>query len=298
MIKLSVNVITNSLSLLENINHYGFKSKEEIVSSCHYSINTNDLFELIEICKLIYYNNECFVVSKTAIEILSSYQEYPTEICYRKFIYIYLLNILPNQCCWKGRMAYGLKEAMCGMNEDEKKCFIAAGGLSDYPDRDALLWLKSLENLVRDEYQIARNESGIDGELLTVQYEERRVGIRPKWISIKTNKAGYDFVSKNEINDDTFRIIEVKHSISSVEKAMFYVSRNEWNVAELHNNYYFYLWCENTEGVYLAILNSSEIRPHIAINQAGGVWEIMKIPCQEFKNKFVLVTGLERMKHE
>lgn len=94
----------------------------------------------------------------------------------------------------------------------------------------------------------ARGERGVrlnttcrEGERLTIEYETKRTGREPKWISVESNMDGYDVLSVISPMDKQLLSIEVTASKSGL-KEYFHLTPNEWMLALKTNRHLFHLW--------------------------------------------------------
>lgn len=288
MIRLSMNVISASLSLLKIIG-----SEDEILYSEIHAlyrisdIDVDDLVEMLTICKLVVKRSNSMTLSEAGIKALVD-----ISVKYEKGIRVILCEyILHTEPLWSKRIPYGRCEATTFMTKDEKSCFYEAGLLDEEPDYGVVLWWDKLSEIIRKRVDALKNEVGRSGEACTIAFENERVGKKPKWKSIDSNMLGYDIMSVVSTDDNTPLLIEVKTSTDDMEHAYFHVSSNEWRVATHAAKYAFYLWNLHNGKKNLAIVNLNDINPHIPENKESGEWESAKIPFESFMDKFTEWSG-------
>ena len=112
--------------------------------------------------------------------------------------------------------------------------------------------------------------------------------MKPRWISIDSNLAGYDIISRISDTEAAPLLIEVKSSEQSINNACFYISSSEWNTAVSSANYRFYLWLIDTQKK-LAIISPQMIEKYIPVNSNVGEWISAKIPFNVFESEFKLI---------
>lgn len=176
---------------------------------------------------------------------------------------------------WSYLIHKGRKEAFQYFPSDVKQCFKEAELINSY-DRDVIKWWDMLALAVRGQQLDTQLEIGRTGEELSLEYEKNRVNKDPVWQSIESNLTGYDILSVVSLEDPRPLRIEVKASTNVSGSFTFYLTRNEWNVAETSENYLFHLWVLS-ETPELFILDKNEIANHVSTNQGNGTWENVKI---------------------
>ena len=176
---------------------------------------------------------------------------------------------------WSYLIHKGRKEAFQYFPSDVKQCFKEAELINSY-DKDVIKWWDMLALAVRGQQLDTQLEIGRTGEELSLEYERKRVNKDPVWQSIESNLSGYDILSIVSVEETTPLRIEVKASTKVSNSFSFYLTRNEWNVADTSNNYLFHLWFLS-ETPELFILDKDEIANHIPTNQGNGSWENVKI---------------------
>ena len=196
--------------------------------------------------------------------------------------------IICNKPAWAFRIPAGRQETISILDDDTINCLRAAGLLYPIPDDSVIDWWNEISNFIRSVEQEKRIEIGYKGERATILYETSRTHRKPRWISFESNFAGYDILSVESVSDSRPRLIEVKSSCRGMREATFFISNNEWDVAQSQlDRYRFHLWLFSNK-IYLADLPAREIYSHIPKNSAAGQWRNVEIPYEAFEDKFVL----------
>ena len=284
MIRLSVNLLNATLEFLKTVDRFSGYSVEELpLFTRFYQIPYENLYHLSAKCKWIHKEGKKICISEKGNELLNNQADQQTSL--RKMIFDYACCYKP---IWGYRIPYGRKEASLMMSKDESSCFFEAGLLSGVPDRRIISWWDELAAKFRVQSEERKNSIGRTGELLTIAYEEQRTGMKPRWISIDSNLAGYDIISRISDTEDAPLLIEVKSTEQSINYASFFISNNEWNTAVSSANYRFYLWLTDTQKK-LAIISPQMIERYIPVNSDVGEWTSTKIPFNVFESEFKLI---------
>lgn len=284
MIRLSMNVLTSALALLNRIEAYNFSSLSELAYSKVASISAEDIFGFSSNCGWVSENEYGLALTKRGIGLLQLQTQGLVVDLKRQMLADYVLKAAP---IWTNRIPYGRREASIFMSKDEKACFADAGLLSDHLNPGVVAWWDKIALQIRTQTQQANSETGRLGERNTITYERSRTNSEPIWMSIDSNLAGYDIKScVNKDSSDTL-LIEVKASTYALGQATFHVTSHEWNVALTSGAYVFHLWCLSSNKKMLAIISPSEVLPYIPTNNLDGQWESAKIPFSCFRDKFV-----------
>lgn len=176
---------------------------------------------------------------------------------------------------WSYLIHKGRKEAFQYFPSDVKQCFKEAELINSF-DPDVIKWWDILASIARGKQQDTQLEIGRTGEELSLEYERNRTGKDPVWQSIESNLSGFDILSCVSSTDMAPLRIEVKATTISSNSFTFYLSRNEWNVAETSQQYQFHLWVLGNEPE-LFIMDKSDVSSHIPSNQGYGIWGNVKI---------------------
>ena len=287
MIRLSVNVVTGSLILMEKIDEDIFRSAKELsLAPSIAQISVEDLFEFIATCKWVEIKNDAPKITASGEELLLLNRLGKYEHCFRKAMYSYIVFVRP---IWSSRIPYGRKEASLFMSKDERACLMEGNLLVANPSPSTVEWWDELAAIIRKQTSEKKNNVGRIGERLTIEYERARTATEPQWMSIDSNLAGYDIKSVETKENRVPIFIEVKTTEMEIEVAEFHVTSHEWKVASNTNRYLFYLWLIGNQNKYLAKLDKTKIKEYIPINQNDGMWESVKIPFKPFENDFIEV---------
>lgn len=287
MIRLSMNVLTSAITLLDRIETYNFSSLSELAYSRIASISAEDVFSFSCSCGWVSENESTLTLTERGDSLLRLYAQGLLIDMKRQMLKDYVLKVSP---IWANRIPYGRREAAIFMSKDETACFVDAGLLSERFDPRIINWWDTVALQIRTHSQHVRSETGRIGERNTIKYERNRTNCDPVWMSIDSNLAGYDV--KSQVNKDCLDalLIEVKASTYALGQATFHVSSHEWNVALTSRAYVFHLWCLSGNHKMLAIISPSEVLPYIPTNNLDGQWESAKIPFLCFKDKFIEIT--------
>jgi len=178
------------------------------------------------------------------------------------------------QPAWAKLLPAGRAEALPFMPEAARQCFTEAG-LGGSPPNDAVIaWWDDLAAAARGRVADYLAQVGRAGERCSIRFEEGRVGCRPQWHSIESNKSGFDLLSLVSADDDADLQIEVKGSERPVSSATFHISRNEWEVAESAERYVFHLWSMTESAKKLAVLTPQQVKAHVPTENGDGRWRV------------------------
>lgn len=207
-----------------------------------------------------------------------------STVPFRKMLAEYIQRVLPP---WSFRIPSGRMETVAILPEDVVSCFHAAGLLDAEPDEQVVGWWFAMAEFVRSKLGERKVETGCLGEGLSIQFETKRTGRKPKWVSFESNYAGYDLSSTVSAECQDVRLVEVKSSNRSVDAATFFVSENEWKVAaSCCGDYHFHLWLLGERPI-LVDVPSQAIAPHIPQNHLAGLWKTVEIPFSVFFDKYL-----------
>ncbi len=133
------------------------------------------------------------------------------------------------------------------LGRDEYSLFRQAELLDDEPDDVVVAWWDRVTGQVRLESDQQRLERARRAERLTIDAEKKRLSelgikLKPKWIGLDDNTAGYDVLSYDPgIPEPTNKLIEVKSTIASPLR--FILTRGEWDKAKsIGSSYCFHIW--------------------------------------------------------
>lgn len=137
-------------------------------------------------------------------------------------------------------------------------------------------------------HDVRLNETGRQGERLTLQHEERRTGKPARWIALDSNADGYDVLSSVSDSDGAPLCIEVKASRAGLA-GDFYVTRNEWDTAQDLLHFAVHLWDLSASHPRLAVVDIQGLAAHVPHDKGEGRWESVCIPFSSFAAVFVVV---------
>lgn len=177
---------------------------------------------------------------------------------------------------WSKRIPNGRQELIKFLPDEMRQVFKEAGLLANWTD-DLLAFWDRLALSVRTRRNALNLNTGRTAERLTVEQERVRTNQEPKWLARDTNFAGYDILSVVDRGSTASLLIEVKGSELRLSEAAFYLSRNEWKVAETVDNYCVYLWLLRGQPQHRMIF-SQDLRAHVAADQGEGRWDVLRIP--------------------
>lgn len=281
MIRISVNVLTAIQMLMRKSIKYEISNEEVLWSVNSSQIDTAWIIETAHKCKWIDRNNKVFQLTNRGYSLFANNETF-NKGTLRDMLYDYITSFYPT---WSYKIPVGRSEAILIMTEDEKACFFEAGLLDENPDHSIVEWWDKLSLIIRKSSDERKSKIGRKGERLTILSETARIGIKPQWISIESNLAGYDVLSRISYEDDSPLLIESKASEANIEGAYCHITSNEWHTAQNSKHYKFYFWLIGTSNK-LAILEPSQIAPCIPTNNATGIWESVKIPFSSFSEHF------------
>ena len=280
MIRLSVDVIWTSYTLLKRISEYTIHTEEDIYIKNVSPVSIDTLMNLAMTCHWIARDKGLFVLSKQG-KILVNTKDFSERA--KIILSDYVYYVTP---AWARRIPYGRQEAFIFMTKDEQACFYEAGLMVENPGEAVIGWWDQISSFLRRNEEDKKIEVGRKGEYLTVLYEQKRTGVRPQWISLDSNLSGYDIISQQTKEDTSSLLIEVKSSEKSIAIADFFVSVNEWHTAINAENYKFYLWCFSGNKKQLAIIKPQQLLQYIPTNNKSGEWQMVRIPFVSFSEAF------------
>lgn len=193
------------------------------------------------------------------------------------------------QPVWARLLPAGRAEALPFMPEPARQCFLEAGLCGAPPSDDIISWWDDIAAAARGRAADYFAQIGREGERCSIAYEERRVGRRPEWQAIESNKSGFDLLSITAAASPTDLQIEVKASMRPVNAATFHLTRNEWAVAQTAEEYVFHVWSITESEKRIAVLSRNDVAAHVPVNNGAGEWETVEIPCRVFQEAFVPV---------
>lgn len=161
-------------------------------------------------------------------------------------------------------------------------------GLATSSDSDVVTFWDVLAARARGLHDVRLNETGREGERLTLVYEQHRTGRVARWVALDSNSDGYDVLSSVSDDDTSPLCIEVKASRSGVA-GDFYLTRHEWDTAFDLFHFIMHLWDLSASRPRLAVLDIRALETHVPQNAGKGRWEVVCIPFSTFADTFVSV---------
>ncbi len=146
---------------------------------------------------------------------------------------------------------------------------------------------KAGRSSARGLHDVYLNETGRDGERLTLEFEKRRTGRSPRWIALDSNLDGYDVLSSVGPKDASALCIEVKASRSSAGE--FYLTRHEWDMAQTFETYTIHLWELRANVRRLAVVDLAMMATQIPVDCGSGRWDCVRVPFSSFAPEFKIV---------
>lgn len=137
-------------------------------------------------------------------------------------------------------------------------------------------------------HDVRLNDTGRQGEQLSLLYEEQRTGRRPQWIALESNEDGYDVLSQVSASDTARLCIEVKASTLGLA-GQFYLTRHEWETAQTLLRFSMHLWDLSKSIPKLATVDIAQLATHVSLDQGHGRWDSVCIPFSSFAATFAPV---------
>lgn len=287
---ISVNVVSQSLILMTQMVKHKCYSTEDIHQlQLPYGVDKEIAYSFAQQCGWLSEVAGHIKLTETGYRINEGFDGvFISPELWKLILHEYICICQP---VWARRIPYGRKEAYLIMNEEEQRCFDEAGLVQNY-EKDVVDWWDSIAEEERVYRDFEHTEIGRSGERLTIKYEEWRTGVIPNWSSVESNLAGYDILSQKSKNDIERILIEVKSTFQTVEEAKLYLTRHEWDIAQMGNNqmrYYFYLWVIQPPANRLAIVSVADMSKYVPRDSEGGRWDSAVIPYHVFSDRFVLI---------
>lgn len=158
-------------------------------------------------------------------------------------------------------------------------------GLAASALEDVVAFWDLLAARARGLHDVRLNETGRQGERLTLHYEKQRTGRSPRWIALDSNADGFDVLSSLSGADSAPLCIEVKASRAGVH-GDFYVTRHEWNIAQDLLHFTLHLWDLSTSLPRLAVLGIQDLAMHVPHDEGQGCWDSVRVPFSSFAASF------------
>lgn len=207
----------------------------------------------------------------------------PLENAHGFYRHCILDVVMVHRKTWARTLKLGRGKFLNQLSRDEQQCFRAAHLLDEPPSDDVVEWWDGLSGRMRfvtDKQKMAQARLA---EKLSFEHEMIRIGnlgipIKPRWVAIEDNTAGYDILSYTQAAyGPVARLIEVKSTTASPLR--FYVSRNEWEQAVKYgSSYYFHIWDMTKTPPKLYERTTEQIKPHVPTDGKKGKWTNAEIP--------------------
>ena len=287
MIRLTLNVLHSALVMLRRVERFGFSSVAELIGLDSDFVDEKALFELTERCGWIGHEVEKPILLSRGATILHLHNVGQEKAAFAEMLRDYVLKARP---AWRSRIPYGRKEVALFLSQDENACFEETDLLSPLLTPSIREWWDSLAAEIRKELAFNLEETGRQGEQLSLRYEKGRTQQEPFWAAFESNLLGYDIISVVHKGCPQPLLVEVKASVSPISEAVFHIFANEWAVASNSSAYVFHLWSLLHNEYKLAVLTPEEVFPHIPTNHLSGEWESVKVRFSSFREKFLSIS--------
>lgn len=183
---------------------------------------------------------------------------------------------------WAQQLRYGRTEVKAFLPAEIKQIFDEAGLFRQW-DEDLVSWWDELSIAAYSARSIENLRVGREAESRTIAYEKERTKSEPRWISIESNRAGYDVLSSISALDAEQLVIEVKGTKQKLKEAFFYLSRHEWETGQQSRNYLFHLWVLR-DPLILIPVPFSDVDKYTPLDRLDGSWREVKIPFRSFQS--------------
>lgn len=181
---------------------------------------------------------------------------------------------------WVAALTSGRREAEKSLPPEAHQCFDEAGLLDGY-NAATIEWWDTVAGVARLIKDSAKKDSGRLGERYSLAFEQDRVGVRPYWQGFESNFAGYDILSQHSRGDSRRLLIEVKACYARPIDGLFFLSRNEWDVATRSGQFVFHLWALRPAPRLFAV-SPKTVVDHVPSDEGKGMWKQVVIPLSPF----------------
>jgi hypothetical protein len=280
MIQFSPGILQGCFELLE-ITSRNTLSFSQIVSSFSKlgCIPSSNVLETAQYMKWLRTNPDgILILTPTGTQLLSQ-NNYKTRLKHALLDFIDIAKP-----AWVQNATFGRKKVISFAGNQVEQILIEAG-LANGADDEVVLFWDTLAAMARGQKTDRLMEIGRVGERLTMNHEEMRTGLKPKWVSIDNNSDGYDVLSVVDNQNKCFLSIEVKTSTIGLS-GVFHLTRNEWNRSKVVDNHLFHLWDISKKNSNLAKVTCEQMERHIPMDHGSGNWESVEIPFVVFKEYF------------
>jgi hypothetical protein len=186
---------------------------------------------------------------------------------------------------WVEQACFGRIKVVTFAPEAIRQIIDECGLTTGFDDETVAFW-DMLAAMARGQRDDSFTRIGREGERLSLKHEERRTGVKPKWVAVDSNSKGYDVLSVASRVDMSKCTIEVKASSIGLG-GRFHLTRNEWDVATRGRNHLFHLWDLTASPPRLAVITTEQMSQHMPLNAGSGEWESVEVPMSAFGAEFV-----------
>jgi len=211
-----------------------------------------------------------------------------------RFFRACLEGVITQNEVWIQTASLGRQKFVQKLDRDQSSCFRCAGLLDEPPSPETVAWWDALQSHGRQLTDEQLLLQGREAEQRSLKYEQTRlremgIKLRPVWMAIEDNTAGYDILSYDHgMSAPISRLIEVKSSKSGES---FYLTKNEWKTAlKFKSSYVFHIWDLRHDSLYE--LKATAIAPFIPVDTEQGEWTDARIAFSAFKKDIPPIRSL------
>lgn len=268
----SVGILYSAVAFLEMLDQKPIQVQDFQGSFDRYILaDAEEVLKVCQQCSWITLNNEGYIYpTEHGKRLVGGHYKVALRHQIRDMISV-------QQPAWSKRMRHGRAEVVGYLKEDVRQCFKEAGLFDDWSP-ELIGWWDELSLAANSRRSSELLEVGRQAEKLSIGHESRRTGAQPKWQALESNFSGYDVLSRVSHEDSTPLKIEVKGTTLKRKEAQFYLTKNEWSVAEVSDYYKFHLWLLSSSPPELIEVDRTEILCHLPSNNGNGQWESVRIP--------------------
>lgn len=272
----SVGVLYSAVDFLTLLDSSPISTRDFHASFERFSVaNANEVLKVSQECCWIELNVDGYIYATEHGKRLLGHTDYQLPL--RMQVCDLIATYQPS---WAKRMRNGRAEVAKYLADDVSQCFRDAGLLDEWSP-DIISWWDELAQTANARRSTELLAVGREAERLTIEHEEQRTGFKPKWQALESNFSGYDVLSRISDADSDRLMIEVKGTTHKKQDAYFFLTKNEWVVAEQAENYKFHLWLLSYDPPQLIEAAKEILKPHLPVNQGNGTWETVRIPFNE-----------------
>lgn len=208
-------------------------------------------------------------------------EQIDTKAKFRRALLDYVERESPS---WVEQACFGRNKVVTFAPGAIRQIIDECGLTTGFDDATVAFW-DMLAAMARGQRDDVLTRIGREGERLSLKHEERRTGVKPKWVAVDSSSKGYDVLSVASTEDWSKCTIEVKASRQGL-RGRFHLTRNEWDVALRGKYHLFHLWDLSTDPPRLAVIKPEQMCQHIPLNSGNGEWECVEIPIDSFDASF------------